>query len=148
MKNRLPLFILLISILALCARSTIASSPQETAKASAARSSIVLPPEKAVPVNIPRFEKAPIIDGRLDDDAWKSAAVFKDFYQRRPGENIPGITPEVSIAMISSMGGSAYFPHAFFRFSSSFITSDSDRVLKTSAAVSQPRRATFTPNSK
>ncbi len=29
----------------------------------------------------------PIIDGRIDDEAWKQAAVFKDFYQTSPGNN-------------------------------------------------------------
>jgi hypothetical protein len=28
----------------------------------------LLPPEKVSPVSIPRFESAPVIDGRLDDD--------------------------------------------------------------------------------
>lgn len=35
------------------------------------------------------FEKAPVIDGKLDDDVWKSAAVFKDFYQWRPSDSSP-----------------------------------------------------------
>lgn len=38
---------------------------------------------------IPRFETAPTIDGKLDDNIWASAAVFKDFYQTQPGDNIP-----------------------------------------------------------
>jgi hypothetical protein len=53
------------------------------------KSGIVLPPEKANPVRVGRFEKPPVIDGRLDDDAWKQAAVLKDFYQTQPGDNIP-----------------------------------------------------------
>ncbi len=47
-----------------------------------------LPPEKANPVRVPRFESAPVIDGKLDDAIWKQAAVFKDFYQIQPGDNI------------------------------------------------------------
>jgi hypothetical protein len=35
------------------------------------------------------FDKAPVIDGKLDDDVWKSAAVFKDFYQWRPSDSSP-----------------------------------------------------------
>lgn len=53
------------------------------------RAPIVLPPEKMSPTSIPRFESAPVIDGKLDDAIWKSAAVFKDFYQTQPGDNIP-----------------------------------------------------------
>src|SRR5205085_9270399 len=47
-----------------------------------------LPPEKANPVRVPRFETAPTIDGKLDDAIWKQAAVFKDFYQIQPGDNL------------------------------------------------------------
>ena len=54
---------------------------------------IVLPPEKASPAAVPRFEAAPIIDGQLDDDVWRSAAVFKDFYQTDPGDNIAPSRP-------------------------------------------------------
>jgi hypothetical protein len=47
-----------------------------------------LPPEKANPVRVGRFEKPPTIDGRLDEEMWKHAAVLKDFYQTQPGDNI------------------------------------------------------------
>src|SRR5205085_8228621 len=53
----------------------------------------VLSPEKANPVRIPRFETAPVIDGKLDDAVWKTAAVFKDFYQIQPGDNIAPSKP-------------------------------------------------------
>ncbi|HEV7858761.1 MAG TPA: DUF5916 domain-containing protein [Pyrinomonadaceae bacterium] len=46
-----------------------------------------LPPEKAQPVRVQRFDKPPLIDGKLDDEAWKQAAVLKDFYQTNPGDN-------------------------------------------------------------
>jgi len=57
------------------------------AKPSGSRD-VAVPPEKAQPVRIPRFEKPPVIDGKLDDDAWKTAAVLRDFYQTTPGDNI------------------------------------------------------------
>lgn len=47
-----------------------------------------LPPEKTNPVRLPMFAKPPVIDGKLDDEVWKSAAVLKDFYQIQPGDNI------------------------------------------------------------
>jgi hypothetical protein len=53
---------------------------------------IVLPPEKSQPVKIVWFENPPVIDGKFDD-IWKSGATFKDFYQRRPGENIAPSRP-------------------------------------------------------
>jgi len=52
-----------------------------------------LPPEKAQPVRVGRFDKAPVIDGKLDDEIWKTAAVLKDFYQIDPGDNIAPTKP-------------------------------------------------------
>jgi hypothetical protein len=49
---------------------------------------IVVPPEKSVPISIPKFNSSPVIDGVIDDEVWKDAAVFKDFIQIRPGDNI------------------------------------------------------------
>src|SRR6266568_1041623 len=54
-----------------------------------AKHTAVIPPEKAKPIRVPRFDKAPVIDGRLDDEAWKSAVVFKDFYQWEPTDAAP-----------------------------------------------------------
>ena len=53
----------------------------------------VLPPEKVSPVKLPLFGKPPVIDGKLDDDVWKNAAVLKDFYQVQPGDNIAPSKP-------------------------------------------------------
>ncbi|MFL6335623.1 MAG: DUF5916 domain-containing protein [Pyrinomonadaceae bacterium] len=52
-----------------------------------------LPPEKSAPVRAVRFDKAPVIDGKLDDDIWKTAAVLRDFYQINPGDNIAPSKP-------------------------------------------------------
>ena len=51
------------------------------------KKSVAIPPEKAKPLVVPRFDKPPVIDGKLDDEVWKQAAVFKDFYQTSPGDN-------------------------------------------------------------
>jgi hypothetical protein len=70
-----------------------------TAKATAntpttpGRSSFRLPESKANPMRVPRFDKAPVIDGKLDEEVWKHAAVFKDFYQTQPGDNITPSQP-------------------------------------------------------
>jgi hypothetical protein len=66
------------------------SSP--AAKATNA-SRISLPPEKANPVRISKLDKPPVIDGKLDDAVWQSAAVLKDFYQTSPGDNIAPSKP-------------------------------------------------------
>jgi hypothetical protein len=50
---------------------------------------IVVPPEKSVPITIPKFDSEPVIDGKLDEEVWQKAAVFKDFYQIQPGDNTP-----------------------------------------------------------
>ncbi|HEX6182772.1 MAG TPA: hypothetical protein VFZ44_02595, partial [Pyrinomonadaceae bacterium] len=60
---------------------------------SAAKMAALLTPEKVNPVRIPRFDKPPTIDGKLDDEVWKQAAVFKDFYQTDPGDNIAPSQP-------------------------------------------------------
>jgi hypothetical protein len=52
-----------------------------------------VPPEKAGAVRLPRFVKAPLIDGKLDDDIWLQAVVLKDFYQINPGDNIAPSQP-------------------------------------------------------
>jgi hypothetical protein len=52
-----------------------------------------LPPEKAQPVTIPRFDKPPVIDGKMDEEIWKTGAVFKDFYQFNPGDNTAPTAP-------------------------------------------------------
>jgi hypothetical protein len=75
--------------------STATTSPapskagKSEAKAAAnAKGRISLPPEKAQPVRLIKFEKPPVIDGKLDDEVWKGASVLKDFYQVQPGDNI------------------------------------------------------------
>ncbi len=43
---------------------------------------------KDVPAQIPRLETPPVIDGKLDDAVWQNAAVFGDFLQTNPGDNV------------------------------------------------------------
>lgn len=62
-------------------------------KSSAGGNEIVLPPEKARPVRIPLISQEVVIDGNLDEEMWKNAAVFKDFYQTSPGDNIAPSKP-------------------------------------------------------
>jgi hypothetical protein len=80
--------------------------------AVAAKGSVALPPEKAAPVRIPRVERAPLIDGKMDDDIWRQAVVLKDFYQTSPGDNIaPSQATEVYMAYDSRMLYIAFHAH-------------------------------------
>src|SRR5829696_9253620 len=93
---------LLILGLALCANAqttttpsaAVASTPVPDATASAKpKESFVVPPEKSEPIAIPKFDKPPVIDGKLDEEVWQKAVVLKDFYQIQPGDNIPPSKP-------------------------------------------------------
>lgn len=48
---------------------------------------------KDATARIPRFESAPVIDGQLNDAVWRSAAVFGDFLQTQPGDNVAPTHP-------------------------------------------------------
>jgi len=73
---------------------TKTSEKDDNSKTSSAnKSRVAIPPEKARPINIPKIESSPIIDGKIDEEQWKSAAVFKDFYQTSPGDNIAPSKP-------------------------------------------------------
>lgn len=70
------------------------SSAVKVGKAAA----MSLPPEKSNPVRLVHFDKPPVIDGKLDDEVWKTAVVLKDFYQTQPGDNlIPQNATEVRL---------------------------------------------------
>ena len=71
-------YLVFVSIAALCSSVLGQGGP----------SNIIVPPEKRLPINIPKFESSPVIDGKLDDEIWKKGAVFKDFIQIQPGDNI------------------------------------------------------------
>ncbi len=78
----------------------VTATPVATASPQppAAKGAVVVPPEKVRPVNVPKFETPPVIDGKLDEAVWRSAAVLKDFYQIDPGDNIaPSKQTEVLI---------------------------------------------------
>lgn len=60
---------------------------------------ITLPPEKAAPVTVPKMALAITVDGKLDEDVWRTAAIFKDFYQVGPGDNIAPSKPTEVLMM-------------------------------------------------
>lgn len=44
-------------------------------------------------VNIPKLDAPPVIDGKLDDAVWEKAALFGDFLQTQPGDNVKPTHP-------------------------------------------------------
>lgn len=73
--------------------SEAAKATAANATTSSAKLAALLTPEKKSPVRVVKFDKAPVIDGKLDDEIWKSATVFKDFIQFRPGDLIAPSKP-------------------------------------------------------
>jgi Domain of unknown function (DUF5916)/Carbohydrate family 9 binding domain-like len=69
------------------------STAQLTAAGATAKDSFVLPPEKSNPIVITKFDKPPVIDGKLEEEVWQKAVVLKDFYQIQPGDNTPPSRP-------------------------------------------------------
>ncbi len=70
------------------AASTIISSANESTSKVGSRSRAEVPPEKAKPINVPKLAVPVTIDGKVDEETWKQAAIFKDFIQTNPGYNI------------------------------------------------------------
>jgi len=54
-------------------------------------------PEKLPPVQMTRFEKPPVIDGKLDDEVWQSAVVLGNFKQTNPGDNTAPSKPTLAL---------------------------------------------------
>lgn len=42
---------------------------------------------------MPKFSASPVIDGKLDDEVWKGAAVLKDLIQTGPADHVPASKP-------------------------------------------------------
>ncbi len=97
-RKTLMLFAVIL-LTAIIASAQSATGPSATPPGSAkpndsgGKAKIILPPEKSQPVRLPHFDKAPVIDGKLDDEVWKHAVVLKDFYQVQPGDNTPPSKP-------------------------------------------------------
>ncbi len=85
MRNTISIFVILffISISSIHSESLVKTAP----------SNYDLPTDRNVPRSIPKFDKAPVIDGNPNDEIWKKAMVFKDFIQTQPGDNIAASKP-------------------------------------------------------
>jgi len=75
--------LLSIALIFFCGGAALSQTEVKTGKAA-----LTLPPEKSNPVKPTLFSKPPVIDGKLDDEVWKTAVVLKDFYQVQPGDNL------------------------------------------------------------
>lgn len=64
--------------------NTNVSSNSDTKSSS---KKVEIPADRLAPVKVPKTVAAPVIDGKIDDEIWKQAAVFKDFFQTYPGDN-------------------------------------------------------------
>ena len=77
---------------------SVATGGNATKSTKPSKAAGLIPVEKAQPIHLTRFDRAPTIDGNLNDEVWATAPVFKDFLQTRPGENIaPSFPTEVRI---------------------------------------------------
>jgi hypothetical protein len=79
--------------------TTPTATPDDKTAARVIKGGIEIPAEKARPVTVPKMATAITVDGRLDEEAWKDAAVFKDFYQTSPGDNIAPSKPTEVLMM-------------------------------------------------
>ena len=84
------------------AKSAAANAPAAAGATKAARLAALRTPEKSQPVRLARFDRAPVIDGKLDDEIWKTAVLFRDFVQYRPVDLVaPSQATEVRIGFDS-----------------------------------------------
>jgi hypothetical protein len=81
------------------ASSTATVTADDKKPAEPAKTGIAIPPEKASPISVPKMALAITVDGKLDEEAWRNAAVFKDFYQTSPGDNIAPSKPTEVLMM-------------------------------------------------
>jgi hypothetical protein len=65
----------------------LAASPAEPLSAQMAAEGGARPPVKEA--RAVRVERPPVVDGRLDDEAWRGAHVLSDFIQKQPVEGAP-----------------------------------------------------------
>jgi hypothetical protein len=81
-------------------KSNAASSSTSSKETPKKNSKVEVPPEKARPITVPKIDPVGIIiDGKPDEEAWKTASVFKDFYQTGPGDNIAPSKPTEVLMM-------------------------------------------------
>jgi hypothetical protein len=98
MKKLVLIFIALLVLVQASAGQSVVPTPTPTSgpttpATAPVRHRVEVPPAKAKPLRIPRLDKPPVIDGKLDGGEWSQAVVLKDFYQTNPGDNIEPSKP-------------------------------------------------------
>ena len=105
MKTFLLFAVALLSTFAASAQTTLTPNPNTTAKViddvPVSKSkfppikigNVPVSPEKAYPITVPKIGQPLVIDGKVDEEIWKDAAVFKDFIQTGPGDNVAPSKP-------------------------------------------------------
>lgn len=93
------LVIIFFSIYIQAQTNTEVASVTEVTKTNSPKSRVEIPPEKARPITIPKTSVGIVIDGKVDEELWKQAAVFKDFYQTYPGDNTAASKPTEVLMM-------------------------------------------------
>ena len=84
-------FVTILSVNVLGQTSSVpSSSPASTANGTEPTKNYV---HKDAPARIGKLAKPPVIDGIINADEWKDAAVFGDFLQTQPGDNIAPSSP-------------------------------------------------------
>lgn len=78
--RRRSLVVLLLTTVGLPSQAASASQPADV-------------PTGSNTVRAVRFERAPVIDGRMDDEAWAGAARIEGFHQVQPGDNLAPSQP-------------------------------------------------------
>ena len=106
--KKIILFLVVIAFtVSVNAQQGATSETASPAKSAAARTDgssptggkVPFPTEKNHPIAIPKMATGIVIDGRVDEEAWKNAAVFKDFYQTQPGYNTAPSKPTEAYVM-------------------------------------------------
>ncbi len=69
------------------------ASVSDSSKPSSTSKKVEIPADRLTPKKIPKITTPPAIDGKIDEEFWKDAAVFKDFFQTYPGDNIAPSKP-------------------------------------------------------
>lgn len=95
MKYLIKIFTIVFTLAwaALAQTAPTSSSQSESTTSPAATGENPMYVSKKAPVKIPMLSTPPVIDGVLSDEVWKSAAVFGDFLQTHPGDNVAPTHP-------------------------------------------------------
>src|SRR5437762_14317742 len=93
----------ILTLITLCAAVAVAqpapapkASPSTSIKPATSgggKAEISLPAEKAQPHKMPKFDKAPVVDGTLDDETWQSANILRDLYATPPRDKVAAAKP-------------------------------------------------------